>query len=179
MLVLVLVFVLFSYLGVCVVLLSCRCRRVFVSVSAGLGVGMGVCEDLKQEESVRTHWVVGVECCRFSRNAMHLPLKYPCPSYHTPVSWFTHQACRPFYSPIFWWSHQPNHYFFSVSSHQNVLYDSVAIADLKCISQLNYTTQFGNLKQKNGDLKLVNWLVTSPNHWWVEWTARLYHETGV
>ena len=55
--------------------------------------------------------------------------------------------------------------FFSVSSHQNVLYDSVAIADLKCISQLNYTTQFGNLKQKNGDLKLVIWLVTSPKHW--------------
>ena len=55
--------------------------------------------------------------------------------------------------------------FFAVLSHQNVLYDSVAIADLKCISQLNYTTQFGNLKQKNGDLKLVIWLVTSPKHW--------------
>ena len=54
-----------------------------------------------------------------------------------------------------------------------MLYNTVAIAGLKCLSQLNYTAYFGDLKQKSSDLKLVIWLVTSPKKWWLEWTARL------
>ena len=37
------------------------------------------------------------------------------------------------------------------------MYDAVAIADLKCLSQLNYTAHFGDLKQKIGDLKFMIW----------------------
>ena len=53
-------------------------------------------------------------------------------------------------------------------------YRSVAIANLKCFWQLDYTAHFGDLKQKKNDvLKLVTWLVTSPPKWRLEWTAPL------
>ena len=86
---------------------------------------------------------------------------------------------RPVHSShqFFWWSHQPSHQFqitdFSVSSHQNVLYNSVAINISNPQSQLNYTAHFDDLKQKNWWFELVIWLVTSPKNWWLEWTARL------
>ena len=64
----------------------------------------------------------------------------------------------------FWWSHQTNHKFqianFSVSSHQNVLYNSVAIPNLIWLSQ-NYIAHLGNLKQQN---------------WWFGWW--LHQKTG-
>ena len=51
---------------------------------------------------------------------------------------FVPKARHPFYTQIFWWSQQPNHQFqithFSVSSHQNVLYNSVATMDMKSLS---------------------------------------------
>ena len=85
---------------------------------------------------------------------------------------------------------------FSVSSHQNVLYSSVGISIFKCLSQLNYTAHFGDLKQKNwfkiGDLvsdftkKLLtrmggapyygNWILnSSPNKkFWLTWIFVLH-----
>ena len=82
-------------------------------------------------------------------------------------------ACHPFYSPIFWWSHQPNHPF-SVSSHQNVLYNSVAISILYPQSQLKYTAHLGDMNQKNWWFEFGD-LVGDSNKkkWWVEWTAHL------
>ena len=49
------------------------------------------------------------------------------------------------------WFHITN---FTVSSDQNVLYNLVTIANLKYISQLNYTAHFGDLKQKNWRFKI-------------------------
>ena len=46
--------------------------------------------------------------------------------------------------------------FLSVSGHQNMLYNSVANAGLKCLSQLNYTVHFGNLKQKKMRFEIGN-----------------------
>ena len=48
---------------------------------------------------------------------------------------------------------------FSVSSHQNVLCNSVAIADLKSSLQLSNTAHFNDLKTE----KIVIW------NWWFDW----------
>ena len=53
-------------------------------------------------------------------------------------------------------------------------YMSVAITDLKCISQLNYTTHFGDLKQKKWWFEIGDLVGDfTKKNWWVEWTARL------
>ena len=75
---------------------------------------------------------------------------------------------RPFYTPIFWWSHQPNHQIkitnFSVSCHRNVLYNSVVIADMKCLSQPGFPLraypcvpmQIFNIELSYAQLKILN-----------------------
>ena len=61
------------------------------------------------------------------------------------------KALRPFYHSTHQFPGEVTNQIatFSVSYRQNVLYNSVAIADMKCLSQLICTAQFGDLKQKN------------------------------
>ena len=76
------------------------------------------------------------------------------------IRWAVHSSHQ-----FFWWSHQPNHQFqisifLCVSSHQNVLYNSVVIADLKYLSQLNYIySTFWWLE--TAKLVICNWRVQS------------------
>ena len=57
-------------------------------------------------------------------------------------------------------------------------YSSVAIVNLKYLSQLKYTPHFGDLKQKNWGIwiLLVIWLVFSLKLW-IEWTVHLTNLT--
>ena len=56
-----------------------------------------------------------------------------------------------------------------------MLYNSVAINISNLQSQLNNTAHLVTWNRKNSDLKLVSWLVTSPQNWWLEWTLCLRH----
>ena len=69
-----------------------------------------------------------------------------------------------------------NHIFFCFKfKYQDVLYNSVAIADLKCLSLIYYTAHFDAWNRRKwcfeiGDL-VGDFTHTHKKKWWLEWTA--------
>ena len=91
-------------------------------------------KDFEDNQPARFIHTKGVDYNNFLRRPIH--------SSHQFFGEVTNQVTN-FKSPSF---------LFQVT--KNLLYNSVAIADLKCLLQLNYTAHFGDLKQKN---------------WWFGW----------
>ena len=81
------------------------------------------------------------------------------------------QARRSFFSPFCWWSHQPTPQFqitnFSVSTHQNVLYSSVAIPDLNILCMVTKLNS------------IFLWLETDKLVFWKWWFYRWLHQKFV
>ena len=66
-----------------------------------------------------------------------------------------------------------NHHFFCFKSPKYAVWFSCDCRFEMFIVTESYRIFWRHETEKNGDLKLVIWLVTSPKKWWQEWTASL------
>ena len=78
--------------------------------------------------------------------------------------------------------HQLNHQFqitnFSVSSHQNVLYNSVAILGIEMFIATELYSTFWWLETEDWWFEIGDLIGDYTKNWWLEWSARLNTEFG-